>query len=234
MKNLSLLPFVVAFLSASVLSYQNVAVPADGSALAVLEYKWSKTLLAVGKQDPGAPGPAQLVTRASKNYERDNRGAQQQGIRDPQADTVDGRSAAIEKNIQDSRGLKPVEGFAYRLKVQNTSDKAADIVFWEYQFSDPASPTIIARRQFLCAVKMKPGKATPIEAFSVAGPLEVVSVAGLADKDRKPLQERVVINRVEYVDGSVWRRKDWNFGEIKQGYDRALSTPWAKEMCRAL
>ncbi|MEP6920478.1 MAG: hypothetical protein ABI967_05075 [bacterium] len=234
MKKLTLLSLVIASLSVAVLAYQNAVVPTDGSGLTVLEYKWSKTLLAVGKQDPGATGPAQLVTRASKNYERDNRGAQQQGIRDPQIDTVDGRSAAIERNIQDSRGLKPLEGFAYRIRVQNSTEKSADIIFWEYQFIDPASPTIIARRQFLCAVKMKPGKATPIEAFSVAGPLEIVSVAGLADKDRKAVQEKVVINRVEYVDGSVWRRKDWNFGEIKQAYDRALSTPWAKEMCRAL
>ncbi|MEP6637152.1 MAG: hypothetical protein ABJB97_10550 [Acidobacteriota bacterium] len=231
MRNVLLL-LLVASVSVSVLSYQNVA-PADGSAMAVLEYKWSKTRLLLGTVDPGNPPPALLVSRASKNYER-NKPNEQRGTRDPQADTYEGRSAAMEQSIQDSRAPKPVDGFAYRIKLENKAKKAADIIFWEYQFIDPANPAVTARRQFLCAVQMKPGKETPIEAFSVSGPVEVVSVKGLADSSGKPLQEKVVVNRVEYVDGSIWRRKDWNFGEIKQAYDRALSTPWAKEMCRPL
>lgn len=224
---------LVASLSVYVLPYQNAAVPQDGSAMTVLEYRWAKTRLEVGKVAPANPGPALLVTQASKNYER-NKPNQQRGARDPSEDTYEGRSAAIEKNIQESRAPRPVDGFAYRIKVQNTSKKVADIIFWEYQFIDPVNPAIVTRRQFLCAVKMNPSKATDIEALSVAAPFEVVSVAALANDTAKHLQERVVINRVEYVDGLIWRRKDWNFGEIKQAYERAVATPWAKEMCRPL
>ncbi len=224
---------LLASLSVSVFPYQNAAVPQDGSAIAILEYKWAKTRLAVGKVAPANPPPAMLVTQASKNYER-TKPNQPRGARDPSEDTYEGRSAAIEKNIQESRAPKPVDGFAYRIKVQNTSKKVADIIFWEYQFIDQADPAIVTRRQFLCAVKMNPSKTTEIEALSVAAPVEVVSVAGLANDSWKSLQEKVVINRVEYVDGSIWRRKDWNFGEIKHAYDRAVATPWAKEMCRPL
>ncbi|MDX6710183.1 MAG: hypothetical protein QOH96_1199, partial [Blastocatellia bacterium] len=39
---------------------------------------------------------------------------------------------------------------------------------------------------------------------------------------------------VEYTDGSTWQRKDWKANEIKQGYTRALATPWGAEMCRSL
>jgi hypothetical protein len=44
-----------------------------------------------------------------------------------------------------------------------------------------------------------------------------------------------VINRVEFADGKSWTRKDWNAGEIKAGYQRAMATPWSSnEVCRGL
>ena len=47
--------------------------------------------------------------------------------------------------------------------------------------------------------------------------------------------DKVMINRVEYADGSIWQRKDWNFAEIKLTYQHAVATPWtAGEMCRGL
>jgi hypothetical protein len=44
----------------------------------------------------------------------------------------------------------------------------------------------------------------------------------------------VTINRVEYADGSIWQRRDWNFAEVREGIARAVSTPWGPEMCRGL
>jgi hypothetical protein len=86
----------------------------------------------------------------------------------------------------------------------------------------------------LCAANIKAGKEKEIQAFSVSGPSEVVSVDTLAKNSTNPFEEKVVINRVEYADGSIWQRKDWNFGEIRMSYRRAVSTPWGKEMCRGL
>jgi hypothetical protein len=43
-----------------------------------------------------------------------------------------------------------------------------------------------------------------------------------------------LLNRVEYADGSIWQRRDWNFAEIKLSYKRAVETPWEGEMCRGL
>lgn len=63
------------------------------------------------------------------------------------------------------------------------------------------------------------------------GPGETVSAAGPATS----LQEKVVINRVEFADGKSWMRKDWNANEVKAAYQRAMATPWSpNEMCRAL
>lgn len=69
----------------------------------------------------------------------------------------------------------------------------------------------------------------------MSGPGATVSAENVADPPGKGFQEKVVINRVEYADGSNWMRKDWNAAEIKLSYQRAMSTPWnTGEMCRGL
>lgn len=73
-----------------------------------------------------------------------------------------------------------------------------------------------------------------MQAFSSSGPSDVISVGSLANKSGNAFLEKIVINRVEYADDSIWQRKDWNFGEIRLSYARAVGTPWGSEMCRGL
>ena len=228
--------FLLLISTVSILVFppQHPVAPQESSSLAVLEFKWSKRRQPVEKLEPGITQPGAMTNPTTRNYERGTRINQPRGERDPTADTLEARSAEIEKNVQEARGPKPVDGIAYRVKVQNGSTKVADIVFLEYQFIDPSNPEMPARRQFLCAVTIEPNKVKEIQAFSRSGPGDVVSVAGVANPSGKLVQEKVVINRVEYVDGTIWRRKDWNFSEIKQSYTRAVAAPWGKEMCRPL
>jgi hypothetical protein len=171
---------------------------------------------------------------ANKNYERNRRAATSPGERDPNLDTVDGRSAAMEKAVQESRAPKPVDGFAYRAKVHNASAKPIETIFWEYEFKETASSTDVSRRQFLCLVSIKPNKDKELQAFSVSFPRNTVSVDALARKLGDGGEETVVINRVEFADGSIWQRKGWSFAEIKPALARAAAAPWGTEMCRGL
>jgi hypothetical protein len=234
MRTLLPLLLLLIFVSPS----QNPAGPHEGSSVAVLSFKWYKTRQVIEKLDgpANAPTPAPAMIPANKNYQRNARVNDPAGAKDPNEDTIDGRSAAIEKIVQESRTpkTKPVEGFAYRVKVQNSSPKVIEILFWEYQFIDPSDPANMARRQFLCGVNIKPAKEKELQAFSVSGPSDVVSVGSLANKSGNALQEKVVINRVEYADGTIWQRKDWKFAEIRFTYKRAVETPWGSEMCRSL
>ena len=156
------------------------------------------------------------------------------GSRDPNADTIDGRSAALEKSVAESRAPKaePMDGYAYRIKVQNTIKKVVEIVFWEYQFRDPANPDLVARRQFLCGVNIPEGKSKELEGFSLSGPSDVVNVKTL--DSGAAFKENVVINRIEYSDGAVWQRKAWNLAEVKASYERVLREPWRPGMCKGL
>lgn len=208
----------------------------DSSSVVVLGFKWSKTRQTTETVDTAATAPAAAMIPANKNFERNRRANAPLGERDPNADSLDGRRAEMEKLVQESRApkTKPRDGFAYRVKVQNAGSKVVEIVFWEYQFIDPANPATIARRQFLCGVKIKPEKEKELQAFSLSGPSDVISVGALAKKSDNVFHEKVVINRVEYADGAIWQRKDWSFAEVRLTYARAVGTPWGAEMCRSL
>ena len=213
---------------------QNVApaISSDGMPVTVLSIKWYKDRQIVEPVETSAPAAAMIPQ--NKNFERNRRANNSPGERDPNLDTIDGRSAALEKAVQDSRAAKPVDGFAYRAKVHNAGTKPIEIIFWEYQFKETAAGPPLLRRQFLCGVAIKPEKDKELQAFSLAGPQDVVSVNILAKKSGNSGTEQVVINRVEFADGSIWQRKDWSFGEVRLSYARAVATPWGTEMCRGL
>ena len=235
MRSLFILPLVL--LPLAVAQNQTLVVSQGKSDLAVLSHKWSKTrevTTSVVPNDFPAPAPS-LADTARRNAERSERLTDTGGPRQPSGLSVDARAAALEKTSRDARTQQPklVDGFSYRLRLKSESLKPIEIVFWEYQFIDAATPDIVTRRQFLCGLNLKPGKEKDVIAFSLAGPSRIVSVQTLANKIEKPPLERVLINRIEYADGTIWQRQDWSFAEIRLSYRNAIATPWT-EMCRGL
>jgi len=230
MKTLLLLSLLLSF----IVAFQGLVVSSDVSPLTVGNFKWSRARRNVEKPPVEGNAPASAMIPQNRNFARNARVNDPQGVRDPNADTLDGRSAAIEKSVAEARAPKtqPLDGYAYRIKIQNSSTKIVEIVFWEYQFHDPANPDLVARRQFLCGVNIPAGKGKELEGFSLSGPSDVIDVktlnAGTAFK------ENVSINRVEYSDGSIWQRKAWNLAELKGSYERVLREQWVPGMCKGL
>jgi hypothetical protein len=212
---------------------QSAVISFEGSPVTVIGVRTYKDRQVVDYQ-PDTSAPAAAMIPQNKNFEKNRRANTSPGERDPNLDTIDGRSAAIEKAIQESRAPKPIEGYSYRAKIQNASGKVIEVVFWEYQFKPTPNSTEFTRRQFLCGVSIKPEKQKELQAFSSNGPSDVISVAALSDKAKNGGEETAVINRVEFADGTIWQRKDWKFGEVRLSYARAVATPWSGEMCRGL
>lgn len=228
---------LLTFLAVPALQAQNAHAPADGSQLVVVSHKYEKSRQTLERVDnTSSTTPAPAMTAANKNFERNRRINDPAGVRDPNQDTMDGRSAAMEKNVQEARApkRKEVEGYEYRVKFRNAGAKPVEVLFWEYQFAEAANPSNVARRQFLCGVGIKPGKEKDVTTFTVAGPSNVVSAGSLAVEAGPAYAEKVVVNRIEYADGTIWQRRDWNFMEVRESIKRAVSTPWGTEMCRNL
>jgi hypothetical protein len=223
--------FVFPVLFSLLIPYQT---PNSNSPLTVTNFKWSRARRATETKTDEGTVPQRAMIAQNKNFARNARVNDPAGVRDPNADTIDGRSAALEKSVQDSRSTtaKSADGFAYQIKVQNTASKVIEIIFWEYQFQDPADASLLARRQFLCGVNIPGGKSKELEGFSLSGPTDVVNVNTLANKSQN--KEQVLINRVEYSDGSIWQRKDWSLNEVKASYERVLQEQWTPGMCKGL
>jgi hypothetical protein len=222
---------LITLLLASLASAQNSQILSGESTVVVLGSKWLSVHRTFKKEVPNMAPPPEL-TAGNKNAGRIARVNNPQ-IPDPNETTIDGRSAAIEKIVQEARTAdpKPLDGFTYLAKIRNGGNQAIEIVFWEYQFIDTASKNV-TRHQFLCGVKIKPDKEKEVEAFSMMRPSSVVDAGTLVNN--KALQEKVLINRVEYADGTIWQRRDWSFAAIRENYKRAIETPWGNEMCRSL
>src|SRR5882672_8563056 len=127
---------------------QTAVISHEGAPVVVVSYKWFRDRQSITPV-PDSIAPAAAMIPQNKNFEKNRRANTSPGERDPNLDTIDGRSAAMEKAVQESRAPKPVDGFAYRAKIHNASSKLIEIVFWEYQFRESASSTMISRRQFL-------------------------------------------------------------------------------------
>lgn len=208
----------------------------EDSLVSVIDFRWERVRIPGEKIDNSSVPPVRAVINENKMRQRAAREQQPRGTFDPNEGTVDGRSAALEKSVQESRSAKTedVNGFRYTANVRNDSDRKIEIVFWEYRFTEFANTANVVRRQFLCVVKTKPGDKQILSGVSILGPSETISAESLSDPNAKLFDEKILINRIEYADGAILQRREWKMSEVKSSVDKAASSPWGKEVCKML
>ncbi len=232
MKIIMIFPFFVAALALG----QAPDPTKNDSPLAVLEFKWNRDRKEPPVINSSKAAPVREVIPENKKFQREARAQLSPGAIDPNTQTIDGRSEALERITQDSRTPKgkAVEGFSYHAKLENRAETATDVIFLEFQFTEVANPANLVRRQFLSAVSIKPKNKADIRAFSSLGPSDVISVESLSSGGEKLFDSKVNINRIEYSNGAILQRKDWNFVALKASIAHAVSTPWGAEVCRGI
>jgi hypothetical protein len=233
MRTFLLIPILILLIS----QIQSAQTITENPSVVVLGSKWSKSRQKVENAHNNTIAPAQSVMpRSNRNFERNARVNNTPGTPDPNERTIEARSAALEKNVNESRSskFKTVDGFIYQSKIRNASQKIIEILFWEYQFKERANSANVSSRQFLCGVNIKPDKEQELSVFSTLSPGDLISAGSLDSKFGNLFEEKILINRIEYADGTIWQRRDWNYAAIKTSIDRVLETPWGREMCRSL
>ena len=96
--------------------------------------------------------------------------------------------------------------YRYDAKVKSAATKTIREIAWEYSLYEPETEVQIGRHQYTSKVNLRPGKATILTGVSDTPPNGVVSVAKSGKELRSKYLERVVINRIEYDDGTFWQR----------------------------
>jgi hypothetical protein len=202
----------------------------------VVSSSWQRMTVKAQKGGVETTGPARAVTNDDKYFQRKAREQRTDSPNDPNVMTDDARRAAIEKAVQESRtpATEDVNGYSYAANVRNESGKTVKVIFWEYRFIELARPTNVVRRQFICSVNLKNGESKELSAFSTLAPSEVIDAQSLAKSTEKLFDEKVIVNRIEFSDGTLRQRANWKYEDVQKAVERSTSLPWGKEVCRSL
>lgn len=151
-------------------------------------------------QEPDPPMNEPItINRIPRNEPQEVKNA-----RDMQERRADMRVAEINASLSSKPESKT---YVYRLQVKNASTKVVKSFAWEYQLSDKPDSL---DRQFYCSIKAKPSESKDLELFSPLAPSRVVDASKAGQKPAKSSDAKVIINKIEYADGSVWQRQGWN------------------------
>jgi len=157
-----------------------------------------------------------LVTKFSWAREKQNsrmiRGAQNPGgpITTPIPDNRDLGSRRADLRTMEKKAAvsadKPVENYQLRLELKNTGANIVKSLIWE--FRPTAGPDDYQPKQYLCALQVKPNEKKILDIWTPYVPVKVISAAERKDALK---DGAVVINQIEYADGSVWKKRGWNY-----------------------
>jgi len=110
------------------------------------------------------------------------------------------------------RGLPEIKVtvFAFQAQMKNNGPNPITRFVWAYRSS--ATPPDFVDQQYLCNVRIEPGKTKPVKLISPIPRRRVVTVSasGTPPAPMNPSRQDLIINQLQYADGSTWQRHDWN------------------------
>lgn len=173
-------------------------------------------LFSAGLQQVEREEPDLQVVKFSWEKEKQNsrmiRGAQNPGgpIVTPITDNRDLSSRRTDLRTMEKKAVvsadKPVDTYLLRLELKNTGKNVVKGLVWE--FKPTAGPEDYQPKQYLCALQVKPKEKKILDIWTPYPPVRVITV----DTRKDALKDGdVILNQIEYVDGSVWTKRGWNY-----------------------
>ena len=101
-------------------------------------------------------------------------------------------------------GLSSVH-YVYKAIVKNTGEKVIRTISWQYLLSDRESGALIGHHSFITNVNLHSGRTIDLIGRSKTAPAGVVDAKKSDKESRGKYAERVIIERIEYADGSNWQ-----------------------------
>ncbi|HUQ30760.1 MAG TPA: hypothetical protein VM095_01515 [Pyrinomonadaceae bacterium] len=201
MRNLTpVLLLLLVLAGSAAASAQTLPDPSGPSDIAVLKSKWDLNVRNPQlDEDPFRANDEQReFEKVQKEAERLNRQGQRQA-------GVDAKYP-VRKRIYRDLPSGPQVTFIYTVKVQNTGSKIVQAIVWTYAFSDPSTQKEVGRHQHTSKVKIKPGKTEELVGRSASPPIQIIDARKANGALPDQIDERVLIEQIEYTDGSVWQR----------------------------
>ena len=102
---------------------------------------------------------------------------------------------------------KAAQFYFYQIQIQNLGAKAVKGFAWEYRPTEEIDPS---NRQFYCVINAKPNEKKELDLYSPLAPSRVVDASKPAEKPNADKKDKIIINKIDYTDGTVWKRPAWN------------------------
>ncbi len=170
----------------------------------VVKHTWSKERINWESDPFGGP---------VENFEDvRRRQADQRRVERARASGNTAEAAKVEREMRSEQVIKsrapaaPRYAFLYKISVRNESPKAIKEIDWDYVFTDAVTGQEVGRREFTGVEKIAPGKSKELSFMTPSAPAQRISVHALDKKERAGLNEQVVLVRILYEDGTVWKR----------------------------
>lgn len=187
------------FLLAVGASAQTLPASSDPSAVTVIEKKWHVEL-----RNPALDEDPFLVNDQMEQDMRDRK----ETIRQNEARNRVGLPPQPPPN-RVGRGPIRVRGvsaiYIYEFKFRNTADKAIRALTWDYVFFEPGTEVELGRQTFVSKVSLGSGKTRNMIFQSASPPTGSIDATKVDKQSKDQYAEQVVIQSIEYADGTVWR-----------------------------
>jgi hypothetical protein len=97
-------------------------------------------------------------------------------------------------------------GYIYEVRFRNTGLKTVRGLVWEYVLFDPDTQLELGRHSFTSKKSISPSKSKTLFGRTASRPAPVIRVVTAGNPSLPHYFEQVVIQRIVYDDGSVWKR----------------------------
>lgn len=185
---------------------QPAASQMDASGVAVVKFGWDKERVNWERDPFGGPVENFEEMRVRARNEKRIDDAKRGGGQDVDRIRREARADSALLEIARRKG-PPRYGFRYKLSVRNEGVKAVKELDWDYVFTDAVTNEELGRHKFTSEGRVAPGKGKDFSFFIPNPPSLRVSAYALDKNERAGLQEKVVLVRVLYEDGTVWQRR---------------------------
>jgi hypothetical protein len=181
------------------LSAQSLPTSSETYPVAVIQMKWQYKL-----HNPALEEDPMRASSEHRQAELDRRDALRiNGTRARMGLPPEMPRARVRAPERDDR--KPSTIYLYEAKVRNNGEKAIRALVWDYVFFETGTTQELGRRRFISRVSVRPGKTASLTARSLIPPTGAIDATKVDKKTSEQYLERVVIQVVEYADGSIWQ-----------------------------
>ena len=199
----------------SLTSLQTGAFAQNPSGLEIVHFDYKVKIVEVDRYSPRVVSERPPIIKPDPSA---NRG---QDRNQPDLITISNDKAQREKDLRALTAMRselpygPIKRtyWDWNAEIRNNNPKSVTRFVWTYH-RPQASPDLqdAVDQEYLCSIRIEPGETKLARVLSQIPHSSVVSASnsGTPPAELKPSLKDMVINRVEFSDGTTWQRSNWN------------------------